>query len=132
METDNSTENPMATTTIPGRVELRKEEELVLLLVRQLAEAQFVRADEAASRRLWSEVAQLGFEPERVIQLLYSGHDPGDREGLRRLDRAFMARRQAERQGGRRPLRWPWAGGAANGPAGRSRHRVPSGARARD
>ncbi len=121
----------MATTTIPGSVELRKEEELVLLLVRQLAEAQFVRADEAASRRLWNEVAQLGFEPERVIQLLYSGHDPADRDGLRRLDRAFMARRQADREADRRPLRWPWAGRAAAGSAGRSRHSVASGIRAR-
>lgn len=70
-----------------------KEQALILLLVQQLAEAQFVRADQAASERLWQEVAVLQLDIERLTHLLYCGLDLGDRQGLRAEDNAWLARR---------------------------------------
>ena len=64
----------------------------MLLLVQQLAEAQFVRADHEASQRLWQEVAVLQLDIERLTHLLYSGLAPGDRQGLRAEDSAWLAR----------------------------------------
>ena len=64
-----------------------KERQLVFLLARQLAEAQFVRADRAATERLWQEVAALEIDPERIIALLYEAPDLGDSEAMERIDR---------------------------------------------
>jgi hypothetical protein len=64
-----------------------KERQLVFLLVRQLAEAQFVRADRVASERLWQEVAALEIDPERITALLYQSPDLTDTAAMDRLDR---------------------------------------------
>ncbi|MFN9621802.1 MAG: hypothetical protein ACK587_03040 [Cyanobacteriota bacterium] len=56
----------------------RKERQLVFLLTRQLAEAQFVRADQERTRRLWREVAALDLDPDRIIHLLYGVTDHAD------------------------------------------------------
>ncbi|MEB3254994.1 MAG: hypothetical protein VKJ05_01270 [Synechococcaceae cyanobacterium] len=66
-----------------------KERQLVFLLVRQLAEAQFVRADQTASERLWQEVAALEIDPERITALLYQSPDLTDTGAMERLDREF-------------------------------------------
>ena len=63
-----------------------KERQLVFLLVRQLAEAQFARADRAASERLWQEVAALEIDPERITALLYQSPDLADTAAMVRLD----------------------------------------------
>ena len=67
-----------------------KEQQLVLLLVRQLASAQFELAHAAMTQRLWDEVAALEIDPERVIQLLYGGHDLNDRGQLQDLDNLWL------------------------------------------
>lgn len=64
-----------------------KERQLVFLLARQLAEAQFVRGDRRASERLWQEVAALEIDPERIIALLYGAPDLEDGEAMERIDR---------------------------------------------
>ncbi|MEY3462423.1 MAG: hypothetical protein RLZZ468_201 [Cyanobacteriota bacterium] len=63
-----------------------KERQLVWLLVRQLGEAQASPAGQARAERLWQEVAALEIDPERVIALLYGGHDLEDRAVLASLD----------------------------------------------
>ena len=78
-----------------------KEQALVLLVVQQLAEAQFVRADPVASERLWQEVAALQLDIERVTHLLYCGQSWMDRQALRAEDKAWLACRPV-----RRPQRW--------------------------
>ena len=97
----------------PATFQTSKEQAIVLLVVRQLADAQFVRADRAASERLWQEVADLQLDIERLIHLLYSGLDPCDREALRDEDNAWLARRAVNR-----PRRW----GMANWRPGWARH----------
>ena len=64
-----------------------KERQLVFLLARQLAEAQFVRGDRAASERLWQEVAALEIDPERIIALLYEAPNLEDTEAMEQIDR---------------------------------------------
>lgn len=68
-----------------------KEQQLVFLLTRQLAEAQFLQADRARSERLWQEVAALEIDPDRIITLLYGVSDLSDRQSLQELDRAYQA-----------------------------------------
>ena len=68
-----------------------KEQQLLFLLVRQLAYAQFERGDRTFSARLWQEVAALQIDPERVIHLLYGGQDPQDSAALAALDAGWPA-----------------------------------------
>lgn len=63
-----------------------KEQQLVFLLVRQLAASQFEWANPTLSQRLWDEVNALEIDPERITALLYGGQDVNDREALRALD----------------------------------------------
>lgn len=63
-----------------------KERQLVWLLVRQLGEAQMLPGGTARAERLWQEVAALEIDPDRVIGLLYGGHDLDDRQALAALD----------------------------------------------
>jgi hypothetical protein len=87
----------------------RKLRQLVLTLVAQLAEAQFSRADQPKVERLWQEVAALEIDPERIIRLLYGGHDVTDREALAAMDRAWTGGLGRERPRPARPwLRRPW------------------------
>ena len=77
-----------------------KERQLVFLLARQLAEAQFVRGDRAASERLWQEVAALEIDPERIIALLYEAPDLQDGEAMERIDRNHRCAAPPRSQGG--------------------------------
>lgn len=94
----------------PGDFAALKERQLVFLLARQLAEAQFRRADRPASERLWQEVAALGIDPERITALLYGTDDLHDPIAMERIDRPFRmvpARAAAGRLPlGRSPAGW--------------------------
>ena len=93
----------------------RKQQALVVLLAQQLADAQFVRADQRGSDRLWQEAAALEIDPERLTALLYGGEDPHNREALRQQDEAWLAAQPVASRGwglqrlhrnrGRRPVR---------------------------
>ncbi|MCT0214543.1 MULTISPECIES: hypothetical protein [unclassified Synechococcus] len=87
----------------------RKQQQLVFQLVRQLAEAQFRRADPVLSARLWQEVLALEIDPERITRLLYGGQDPEDRQALAALDPAAppLPTSPPSRS------RWAWLGRAA-------------------
>jgi hypothetical protein len=78
----------------------RKQQALVLLLVRQLADAQFTRADARGSERLWQEVAALEIDPERVTALLYCGVDIDDRQALLAEDESWLGRQEQPRRRG--------------------------------
>ena len=70
----------------------RKQQALVLLLAQQLMDTQFRRADRPGSERLWQEVAALEIDPDRILHLLYSGVDGGDRSALIAADDAWIHR----------------------------------------
>ncbi|MEB3318435.1 MAG: hypothetical protein VKO39_09905 [Cyanobacteriota bacterium] len=64
----------------------RKQRQLLFLLTRQLAEAQFVRADRERTQRLWQEAAALDLDPDRIIHLLYGVADHADRAEMDAVD----------------------------------------------
>jgi len=100
----------------------RKEQQLVLLLARQLASAQFELAHGAMTQRLWDEVAALGIDPERVTHLLYGGQDPTDRQRLQDLDNLWLEARGPAGGGWLRQITGAaWRRGAQ--PAGPRGHR---------
>lgn len=78
----------------------RKQRHLLFLLTRQLAEAQFVRADGARAQRLWNEAAALDLDPERIIHLLYGVADHTDSAEMEAVDRHWC--------GDQAPLRRGW------------------------
>ena len=71
----------------------RKEQAIVMLLVQQLMDAQFVRADQAGADRLWQEVAALEIDQDRLLHLLYCGLDGSDRQALSEQDDTWIAGR---------------------------------------
>lgn len=77
--------------TFEGSFAECKEQQLVFLLVRQLAAAQFDLASIPMSQRLWNEVAALEIDPDRITALLYGGQDVTDREALKSLDNNWRA-----------------------------------------
>ena len=122
----------------PGRVEgsfaERKEQQLVLLLVRQLAAAQQEAGATALRERLWQEVAALEIDPERITALLYGGHDGSDRQVLQTLDDAWRRHNAPQRRGvgwwpGRRrsDLRSQAGGAHRNAPPAAARARREAG-----
>lgn len=84
--------------TFDGSFSDRKEQQLVFLLVRQLAAAQIEQAHPRISDRLWQEVAALDLDPERITWLLYGGHDLTDPVALAQLDQQWQQRERLERQ----------------------------------
>jgi hypothetical protein len=61
----------------------------MFLLVRQLADAQFRRADRSLSERLWQEAAALELDPDRLTHLLYGVADPADLHEMEAVDRSY-------------------------------------------
>ncbi len=104
-----------------------KERQLVFELTRQLAEAQFARADRRRSERLWQEAAAEAMDPERITGLLYGVVDHSDGEEMEAVDRAYRERRRQARRHGRSPLRW-MAGLSRRRPAGSHRSAPRAGA----
>ena len=81
-----------------ARLAAVKEQQLLVSLAEQLAQAQFRQADQVRSRRLWQEAALLELDPERLIHLLYAGEGSGDRQAMMQLDQRWC-RHQASRSG---------------------------------
>ena len=67
-----------------------KQRQLLFLLTRQLAEAQFVRGDRALSERLWQEAAALELDPDRIVNLLYGVADHGDVRDMETVDGRYL------------------------------------------
>lgn len=95
-----------------------KQRQLLFLLTRQLAEAQFARGDRALSERLWQEAAALELDPDRIVNLLYGLDDHRDQEAMERVDEHYLQTLSGEP---RRERRTWWAS-----PFPGFRGRVPS------
>ena len=89
-------------------MDVLKERQLVFHLARQLTDAQIVAADQKRAERLWNEVAALGIDANRVIRLLYGGHDLHDTEALEEIDRVWREQARQKQRSWRRPA---WLGG---------------------
>lgn len=87
-----------------------KQRQLVFLLTRQLAEAQFVQANRARTNWLWQEAADLELDPDRLISLLYGVADHGDLEEMERVDRQYLLSLSPHRRHW-----WPPSFGAVTG-----------------
>ncbi len=105
-----------------------KQRQLVFLLTRQLVEAQFVRADQARTQRLWQEAAALDLDPDRIIHLLYGVADHADSAEMESVDRRWRPGAPPQQRG------W-WASGLGRlmGKGGGVWHQSapPAGTRAR-
>jgi len=66
-----------------------KQRQLLFLLTRQLAEAQFQQADQARANWLWQEAADLELDPDRIITLLYGVADHADLQEMEAVDRRY-------------------------------------------
>lgn len=95
-----------------------KEQQLVFLLVRQLAAAQFELADPRMTQRLWQEVAALEIDPERITALLYGGQDVNDQAALQPLDKQWRAGHRPQRRGWFRRPAPPSAAWRRSAPSG--------------
>jgi hypothetical protein len=95
-----------------------KERQLLFLLTRQLAEAQFQRADQTRTEQLWQEAAALDLDPDRLIHLLYGVADYSDLQEMNQVDRAYQ-----QRMGVHRQRWWTPALGRFTGKGGGAWHR---------
>ena len=69
---------------------IRNDRQAVFQLVRDLVQAQFERADEELTRRLWQDVADRGIELDRVINLMYTCSFHEDDMEMTMVDEAFQ------------------------------------------
>jgi hypothetical protein len=100
-----------------GGLDAFKERQLVFQLVRQLARAQFERADREFCRRLWEEAAMADMDPERIIRLMYGVADHDDTDALEEVDRVYREeRRQAAGRGWQAAFRRRTFGGHRSAP----------------
>ena len=76
-----------------------KQRQLVFRLTRQLVEAQFLRADQDRTQRLWQEVAALDLDPDRIIHLLYGVADHADSAEMEAMDRRWRPGATPQRRG---------------------------------
>ncbi len=53
-------------------------QQIIFLLARNLSHSQFELADKDLTNRLWQEVADLGIDPERIINLMYRANSYQD------------------------------------------------------
>jgi hypothetical protein len=92
---DSGDQRPRVGRIDAARLAAVKQQQILVTLVQQLAEAQFRRGDQPRSQRLWQELAQLELEPERATHLLYAGVDLGNRQALLELDSRWCAEQAA-------------------------------------
>ncbi len=69
---------------------IRNDRQAVFQLVRDLVQAQFDRADEELTRRLWQDVADRGIELDRVINLMYTCSFHEDEKEMTKVDEAYQ------------------------------------------
>lgn len=67
-----------------------KERQLLFVLARQLAEAQFRQADQTRTQQLWQEAAALDLDPDRLIHVLYGVADHSDLQEMEQVDRCYQ------------------------------------------
>ena len=69
---------------------VRNDRQAVFQLVRELVQAQFDRADEELTRRLWQDVADRGIDLDRVINLMYTCSFHEDDYEMTKVDETYQ------------------------------------------
>ena len=67
-----------------------KEQEKVYALTRELVNAQFQLCDDELTNRLWEEVGNLNFDPERIINLMYKCYSHDDFAAMIETDSKYL------------------------------------------
>ncbi|MEB3158213.1 MAG: DUF4278 domain-containing protein [Synechococcus sp.] len=70
---------------------MRNDRQAYLAMARDLADAQFARADAELSRRLWQEVGDRNMDVERLTHLLYGCWFQDDVDAMRDADAEYLA-----------------------------------------
>ena len=68
----------------------RNDRQAVFQLVRDLVQAQFDRADEEYTKRLWQDVADRKIDMDRVINLMYTCSFQEDDEEMTKVDETYQ------------------------------------------
>ena len=71
---------------------IRNDRQTVFQLVRDLVQAQFDRADEELTKRLWQDVADREIDLDRVINLMYTCSFHEDDYEMTKVDETFQKR----------------------------------------
>ena len=69
---------------------IRNDRQAVFQLVRDLVQAQFERADEELTKRLWQDVADRKIDLDRVINLMYTCSFHEDDEEMTKVDETYQ------------------------------------------
>ncbi len=69
---------------------IRNDRQAVFQLVRELVKAQFNRADEELTKRLWQDVADRGIDLDRVINLMYTCSFHEDDNEMTKVDETYQ------------------------------------------
>ena len=69
---------------------IRNDRQAVFQLVRDLVQAQFDRADEELTKRLWQDVADRKIDLDRVINLMYTCSFHEDDEEMTKVDETYQ------------------------------------------
>ena len=68
----------------------RNDRQTYFSMAREIVDAQFVRADQELTRRLWQEVGDRNLEMGRIINLLYCCCSHEDDSAMVEVDEAFL------------------------------------------
>ena len=71
---------------------IRNDRQTVFQLVRDLVQAQFDRADEELTKRLWQDVADREIDLDRVINLMYTCSFHEDDYEMTKVDETYQKR----------------------------------------
>ena len=69
---------------------IRNDRQAVFQLVRDLVQAQFDRADEELTKRLWQDVADREIDLDRVINLMYTCSFHEDDNEMTKVDETYQ------------------------------------------
>ena len=69
---------------------IRNDRQAVFQLIRDLVQAQFDRADEELTKRLWQDVADRKIDLDRVINLMYTCSFHEDDEEMTKVDETYQ------------------------------------------
>ena len=84
--TSTSSQIPIGT----QEARIRNDRQAVFQIVRDLVQAQFNRADEELTKRLWQDVADRKIDLDRVINLMYTCSFHDDDEEMTKVDETYQ------------------------------------------
>ena len=69
---------------------IRNDRQAIFQLVRELVQAQFDRADDELTKRLWQDVVDRGIDLDRIINLMYTCSCHEDDEEMTKVDETYQ------------------------------------------